>query len=547
MILERARSMAFEPGTNREGDPGPPLFLFLLPTLERAAVVMAGRVDERLASGLARWSPPRVLSPRDSVPEPCSVLALGDGLGAARVRSLLARVPPAACVIAAPAAMNEAAAGLGPTAWHWLLASGTPRRSVEPRERAALHVPRAEDRGRHWRARLRRIAFRALRRSRIRPNERTAFDPSGTWLETGGAPLAGDRRATDGSHAVFLPKGCDPLKPPAWLVACAASNGLALAGRPWSLLPARGYRSQKLLFGFGPTPDDAREIVVKVTQEPAFNDRLANEHRALARIAESGTLERATYPQPIFSAEHAGLAVVAESRIVGTPFRSRPLGDSHDRPVERAFTTLLRLASRTARRVPGAELAGSLRALAAKFVARYEPAPRVANAIDAALFALESEPSLPVVFFHGDCGDWNLLVTASGDVAFLDWENAEPEGPPLWDLFAFLHSLNVHAAEDRGERPTPAVCARSLLEPSPAADRWVRSVRQQRAKLDLPGRVVQPLLVLHAMYAALRETWRLSPDQLHQGRSFEMLRRIVDGAGSSEVLRRAATDGAGTS
>jgi hypothetical protein len=367
-------------------------------------------------------------------------------------------------------------------------------------------------------------------------------DPSGTWLEAGGPPLPGERRSERGEGAVFLPHGCDPMHPPAWLVACAAANGLALAGRSWSLLPARGFRSQKLLFGFGPAAGDSREFVVKVTQEPAFNERLFNEHEALARLAAVDALDRGAFPQPLFAAEHAGLAVVAETRIAGTPFRSRAGHDASDPLTGKALATLQRLAVHTVRRVPGAELAHPLRALAATFFARYGSEPRIGATVEAALCAVDSEPSLPTVFMHGDPGDWNLLETPAGDVAFLDWENAEPEGPPLWDLFSFLHSRTVHAIENRGDRPSPAACVRSLLEPSLAADRWVRAVLDHRKALGLPGRAVGPLLVLHAMYSALREAWRLQPDKLHRGRCVEMLRRVVAGADDSDVLRRAAAD-----
>jgi hypothetical protein len=133
-------------------------------------------------------------------------------------------------------------------------------------------------------------------------------------------------------------------------------------------------------------------------------------------------------------------------------------------------------------------------------------------------------------------------VTSSEEVAFLDWENAEESGPPLWDLFALFHSLSIHAAERSARRPTPAVLVQALLTASPIAERWVRCVTEQRRALGFSGQLVGPLLLLHWMQSALREVWRLPPDRLHRGRSLEMLRRIASGWGKSEVARRASAD-----
>jgi hypothetical protein len=48
---------------------------------------------------------------------------------------------------------------------------------------------------------------------------------------------------------------------------------------------------------------------------------------------------------------------------------------------------------------------------------------------------------LPLVCEHRDCSPWNVLVRADGELAFLDWESAEPCGLPALDLIYFLTYL----------------------------------------------------------------------------------------------------------
>ncbi len=45
---------------------------------------------------------------------------------------------------------------------------------------------------------------------------------------------------------------------------------------------------------------------------------------------------------------------------------------------------------------------------------------------------------LPLVCEHRDFGPWNIVLTADGDPAAIDWEDAEPQGLPALDLIYFL-------------------------------------------------------------------------------------------------------------
>jgi hypothetical protein len=49
--------------------------------------------------------------------------------------------------------------------------------------------------------------------------------------------------------------------------------------------------------------------------------------------------------------------------------------------------------------------------------------------------------ALPLVCEQRDCGPWNMLVTADGKLAVLDWESSEPRGLPALDLIYFMTYL----------------------------------------------------------------------------------------------------------
>jgi hypothetical protein len=63
--------------------------------------------------------------------------------------------------------------------------------------------------------------------------------------------------------------------------------------------------------------------------------------------------------------------------------------------------------------------------------------------------------ALPLVCEQRDFSPWNILLTAKGNLAVLDWESAELEGLPALDLIYCLTYLAFffdHASDDRGYR-----------------------------------------------------------------------------------------------
>ena len=60
------------------------------------------------------------------------------------------------------------------------------------------------------------------------------------------------------------------------------------------------------------------------------------------------------------------------------------------------------------------------------------------RSIESARRILGGLDHLPQVPEHRDCSQWNVILTADGAPAFVDWESAEPHGLPALDLTYFL-------------------------------------------------------------------------------------------------------------
>lgn len=68
--------------------------------------------------------------------------------------------------------------------------------------------------------------------------------------------------------------------------------------------------------------------------------------------------------------------------------------------------------------------------------------------ITKSLEGMNSDSLIPFVLAHGDFAPWNLKQKNNGECAVIDWEDADVEGLPLWDLchFSFIqaHLFNEH-------------------------------------------------------------------------------------------------------
>jgi Ser/Thr protein kinase RdoA (MazF antagonist) len=174
-------------------------------------------------------------------------------------------------------------------------------------------------------------------------------------------------------------------------------------------------------------------------------------------------------------------------------------------------------------------VAGALDDLLGRFVSVYgSPAGEEAFLREQIERVRRSTSPFPVVLQHGDPGPWNLLATPGDGVAFLDWEAAEPNGMPLWDLLYFLRSYGVAASRKAGRRDPTASFAEHYLAPSPLGDLLVETIADARADIGLDPALVEPLYYACWMHRALKEATRLPPHRLDQGRFVRLLRLVIE-------------------
>jgi hypothetical protein len=332
-----------------------------------------------------------------------------------------------------------------------------------------------------------------------------------------------------GSHA-------GPRDVPRFVANLAGEAGLDLSGYRWGLSVRGRYRSRKavyLLFAEGSLSPD---YVVKMTRDPRLNHRLENEHRALTQLERAGIGAAGTYPHVRFSGSHGGLAVLGQEALEGVGFEQASTASDRCPHGRAAAGWLIDLARATRRQAPATEVANALGQLLEHYDRFYAPGPSERSFLEDQVAALATS-TVPSVFQHGDPGTWNLLVTPSGGVAFLDWEAAEPHGMPLWDLFHFFRSYGVLASRRAGVRDQLESSVRQFLSDTPVSRLLSESVDVYAGRIEMSRDLAGPLFVTGWMHRALKEANRLNPDHLPGGNYVRLLRRTIT-EWQNPVLRR---------
>jgi hypothetical protein len=320
------------------------------------------------------------------------------------------------------------------------------------------------------------------------------------------------------------------LRAPGYLRAIAAGAGAPVDDCRVALAAPADYPSRKAVLFLLPDGAAKPRYVVKLARDPRFNDRLENEARALRALAAAGVGDAATVPRAAFEGRPAGLALLGQSAIDGAPFRARTTA-TPDCPLARAATDwLLALGAATADPgvADGPDVARALGLLLDRFAAVYRSSPAEHAVLRAQVAAVARSPDpFPVVLQHGDPGTWNLLVTAGGRPAFLDWEAAEPRGLPLWDLFHFSRSVAVGVSRAAGTRSALAAFAEQILADSPLSRALAADVDAHCARIGLDRALAGPLFLMCWMHRALKEAMRLTPAALPRGTYATLLRACL--------------------
>ena len=345
-------------------------------------------------------------------------------------------------------------------------------------------------------------------------------------------------------RAVLVQRGPMARKldsPPHYLVQAAWQSGIDIDGmRYW--LSARGkYNSNKTIFFLYRKSRAGTQIVVKMTRAPEFNHRLENEFRVLQDIRQRRLVKLSTVPEPLFLGHHAGLAILGQGAVQGKPFRSRTRA-TVDCPVARnAIVWIEAFGKKSAQDsdVPASAVGEILAGLFRRFADVYRLDGDEYEFLQAQVDRMrESDRLLPLVFFHGDLGTWNILVADVDDRAIvIDWEAGDPNGLPLWDMFYFLRSYGNWMYRKKGKQDAIGSFREAFFTNSEIGAHFVSVVKQYCDAVGLEPQFAEPLFYTCWMHRALKESARLTPDTLDSGRFIELLRFSMQHRASLEIAR----------
>ncbi len=320
-------------------------------------------------------------------------------------------------------------------------------------------------------------------------------------------------------------------QPPAYLRQIASAAGVAIDQYRWGLSARGEYRSRKVLFFLFDRTAEKPEYIVKMTRDPALNPRLENEYRALEALAERGIGDHETLPQVVFQGHHHDLAIVGETIVDGVPFEQRSSGAA-DCPLAgaaAAWLTELGAATADTSAASSLQVAEALGTLFERFAQIYTLTPAQHTFMVGQIAAISrSRSRIPLVFQHGDPGTWNIWVTPNERVAFLDWEAAEPQGMPLWDLFYFVRTYGAWAMRAGSSGDIMKGFAGQFLSASPFQRLLIEATERYRAQVGVPAELVEPLFYTCWMHRALKESTRLTAGNLERGHYFSVLMACID-------------------
>ncbi len=317
--------------------------------------------------------------------------------------------------------------------------------------------------------------------------------------------------------------------PPAYLRSIAVAAGTSFESNRWAFAAPGAYSTQKALFFLFAGEDTEPQAVVKITRDATHNPRLENEWQALGLLRERQIGDPCTRPSPLFFGRHAGLAVLGETAVAGAPFVGQTTARDDCPHARAAVEWLYDLGVSTAHGAPDpSRPVERLEALLARFDELYGPDPPTSRFLDAKLSALAADAgALRLVFQHGDPGPWNLVVTPDGSPGFLDWESADPDGMPLWDLFHFLRSFGLTVSRKAGRHDPARSFDEQILGTSALNRLLVDTTGRFCDETGLPARLVEPLFFLCWAHRAVKEASRLSGEALGSGRYFNLLRLAI--------------------
>jgi hypothetical protein len=312
-----------------------------------------------------------------------------------------------------------------------------------------------------------------------------------------------------------------PLPP--WLQSAIASGGLDVKDHRWAFSAPGRYASQKAIWYLFAPGDAVPDRVVKMTRDPAFGGRLENEVAILRELAGLDFGPRVEVPRADSLWSSAGLAIAVESSVEGHPFATRITGRPDDPALAIAVEWLTRMGVATLAMASTPALRDALTSSLER-CSRLYGLTSEEQAFLSARIDVVVDQGCPTVLMHGDPGTWNLLLAADLRLGVLDWEAAEPDGLPLWDLFHLLRAYATLASSKWLPHRSFRLARRHLVRGSALTTTFAAAVAAYREALGLPAEIVEPLYHLGWVHRAVKEASRLAPDRLAGGHYIRLLR-----------------------
>jgi len=293
------------------------------------------------------------------------------------------------------------------------------------------------------------------------------------------------------------------------------------SGAPCLLLTGGDRSINKVVALPFPAGSSRPDTVVKFSRVPESDLALEREANALSAVAQTHP-QLEGVPRLLARGRRGGGHALAESAIYGRPLIAELSEQSFGDLAGRVTRWLIELAR------DGAPATGDWRErLLDGPLAEFErnfggAAPR--GTVAAAQAQLAQLDGLPQVCEHRDCSPWNVVLTADGSPALLDWESAEPCGLPGLDLAYFLanSAFVIDGALDSGR--TRESYARLLDADHPHGAIATRCAAEYCAALGIPMKAFAQLRLLCWMvhsrsdygHLAMESADRPSPDALSQ-------------------------------
>ena len=276
------------------------------------------------------------------------------------------------------------------------------------------------------------------------------------------------------------------------------------------------------------------QILYKVAMSEIEAGRLRGEHAALSRVRpllDQAFLE--TMPDPLGVFEVSGATVVATRILQGRRHLEPSLHSRWSVASRRVFGAYLRQSFDWSRQLAestaGSDTRGTdaLVEIVEKFEADF---PESAAAPKLGPFRRElSRINLEwqLGWQHGDL-TWGNALRHRGELRVVDWEHAQPEAEPWYDV-AYSVGIVINAARMQRPRSSYVEMARSILADADWPGTALRAEIERAWPVDFP---IGWGVALVAMKVASR--------QLSQGRGTKMWVDLVDAVFTDEELRKRA-------